>query len=193
MWAHLASQLRSTSRRFAGLIAMVGFIAGTSGGIAAETVMSEGQVKALFLYNFAKYVGWPAEAFASPTAPITIGVLADIEVGAALESAIQGRSINGRSIVIHPITREEDWGRCHILFISASEKKLLVEILAAVETLPVLTVGETDRFADQGGIITFVKKEGRVRLNINLASADNARLKLSSKLLSVADVRRRAR
>ena len=161
---------------------------GANAGFAADSAFTEYQVKALFLMNFTKYVDWPATAFAETNTPITIGVLGSNNFGDELQKAVAGRSVNDRSIVIRQIDNLDAVGRCHILFISNSEKRNLGEILTKIKALPVLTVGETEQFTDQGGIINFVKKDGKIRLEINLVVANEAKLQISSKLLSVADV-----
>jgi hypothetical protein len=154
---------------------------------AAEGSFSEYQVKALFLVNFAKYVEWPATAFADTNAPVIIGVVGEKNIGPHLEKAIEGKNVCGRAIQFLAIEKEEDLAKCHILFISVSEKKHLSELLAKVNEMPVLTVGEAEPFISQGGIINFTKKEGKIRLQIDLGAARKAKLQLSSKLLSVAD------
>ena len=153
----------------------------------AEASLSEYQVKSLFLVNFAKYVEWPAMAFTDASAPIVIGVTGENNIGAQLEKAIEGKNVSGRAIRILTVQKDEDFAKCHILFVSASEKKHFGEILSKVQGLPVLTVGEAEPFLQQGGMINFTKKEGKVRLQIDLDAARKAKLQLSSKLLSVAD------
>jgi hypothetical protein len=150
--------------------------------------LTEYQVKALFLLNFTKYVEWPDAAFDHPDAPVTIGVIGENHFGEDLKKTIEGKSVNGRRIVILPVETDDDWGKCHILFVSASEKKRVAEILVRVGTLPVLTVGETEQFTQQGGVVNFIRKDGKVRLEINLEAARQAKLEISSKLLGVADV-----
>ncbi len=153
----------------------------------AQNSLSESQVKALFLFNFAKYVEWPAEAFSGPNAPITIGVVGASPCAQHLQKAVEGKVVSGRPLLIRQIEKPEDRGQCHILFISDSEKRHVGEILDQVKDLPILTVGESDQFAQAGGVIGFVKKEGKVRLAIDLKAARHAKLEISSKLLSVAD------
>jgi hypothetical protein len=155
----------------------------------AETpALSEYQVKALFLFNFAKYVDWPPHAFADDSAPIVIGLVGQDNFGDNFKQAITGKTINGRPVVVKHVSSEQEYKGCHILFISASEKSGLPEILNAVKDSPVLTVGETERFLAQTGMINFTKKENKIRLEINLGAVQRANLKISSKLLSVADV-----
>jgi hypothetical protein len=155
---------------------------------AQPAALTEYQVKALFLLNFTKYIDWPTEAFAETNSPITIGVIGQNNFGEDLAKAVEGKSVNGRKIVLLPLESENDWSKCHILFISASEKKRVPDIVAKVKALPILTVGETEQFTQQGGIVNFTKKEGKVRLEIDLNAAQSAKLQISSRLLNVADV-----
>jgi hypothetical protein len=186
------NNLFSRTRRFfknaARLMVALFLLIGATGNTGAETSLPEYQVKALFLLNFVKYVDWPVEAFPDASASIVIGVLGENTIGEELDNAVKDKNINGRKIVIHRIAHVENLNQCHILFISNSEKKHLNEIFAKTKTRPVLTVGETEHFAQQGGIINFVKKEGKVRLEINADSAVQSGLQISSKLLNVADV-----
>jgi hypothetical protein len=153
-----------------------------------DAAFTEYQVKALFLMNFTKYVDWPVNAFAGTNTPVTIGIYGSNNFGDELQKAVAGRNVNGRSLVLRQIDSLEAAGQCQILFISNSEKKNLAAILARIKTLPVLSVGETEQFTDQGGVVNFVKKDGKIRLEINLLAANEAKLHISSKLLSVADV-----
>jgi hypothetical protein len=169
------------------LIALASLLLAVSNVRSAEASLSEYQVKALFLVNFAKYVDWPVTAFGDASAPIVIGIAGESSIGAHLEKAIEGKTVNGRPIRALKVERDEDFAKCQILFVSAAEKKHLGEILNKVKELPVLTVGETEQFIGQGGVINFTKKESKVRLQIDLDAAHRAKLQLSSKLLSVAD------
>jgi hypothetical protein len=156
---------------------------------AAETpALSERQVKALFLFNFAKYVEWPAGAFSNSSAPIVIGVVGEDGFSDEFRRVTGDRTVNDRKVVIKQIEDLADLKDCQILFIGSSEKERLTEILEAVKNSAVLTVGETDRFLLQEGMINFTKKENKIRLEINLVPAQRVNLKLSSKLLTVADV-----
>ena len=156
---------------------------------AAETpALSERQVKALFLFNFAKYVEWPAGAFSNSSAPIVIGVVGEDGLGDEFRRMTGDRTINDRKVVIKQIDGTADLKACQILFIGSSENAHVSEILEAVKNSAVLTVGETDRFLTQEGMINFTKKENKIHLEINLVPAQRANLKLSSKLLTVADV-----
>ena len=150
----------------------------------AQTSMSEYQVKALFLLNFVKYVDWPAGA----SGPITIGILGQDNFDDNLTNAVDGKSINGRAITIRHLSSGESPSGCSVLFISSSENSQLNTLLNKTGSLPILTVGESESFLENGGIINFMLKEGKIHLAINLKAAQKANLQISSKLLSVADV-----
>ncbi len=156
--------------------------------IAADTpAASEAQLKAIFLFNFAKYVDWPAAAFTNDTAPILIGVVGTDPFGDNLRH-IEGKTIHGRRFAVKHLASDSDLSGCQILFISDSEASRMREILNKAGALPILTVGEDEAFARNGGIINFVLKNGNVRLEIDLAAAKKAGLTISSRLLAVADV-----
>jgi len=147
---------------------------------------SEYQLKAAYLFNFAKFVEWPTGAFAQATSPMVIGVLGDNPFGGDLERTIHGKSINDHPMQVRAVQSLGDAKQCHILFISPSEKKRLPEIVAALRGVPVLTVGESEGFPEAGGMINFVLEGNKIRFQINNDAARNAGLKISSKLLSLA-------
>ncbi len=155
---------------------------------AEAPTLSETQVKALFLFNFTKYVEWPESAFASPTAPLTIGLVGDTELAEPLRALVAGKTVNGHPIVIEDKISADRATNCHILFLSAAEQKQLPALLPALRGQPVLVVGEHEKFTRLGGIVNFGWRNEKVRLEINQNMAGEARLKLSAKLLGVADV-----
>jgi hypothetical protein len=175
--------LRTRSCLLALLLGLIGLLAGFS----SNSTFTEAQVKSLFLLNFTKYVDWPATAFAGPDAPLVIGIYGQNNFGEDLEKTVADKSANGHRLVIRQLRASDDLTQCHILFLSGLEPKKLVEILAKVKAAPVLTVGETEPFLELGGMINFMKKDGKIRLEINPATAQEAQLQISSKLLSVAD------
>lgn len=173
------------------------FLAGAvalGGSLPAARTLSatpnEYQVKAAFLYNFAKFVEWPPGTFAGPNAPLVVEVLGEDPFGQSLDEAIGGRSVNGHPLLIHRSRRLEDLRGCQLLFVSSAEQKRMPLILARLEGWPVLTVGEWETFAESGGIIQFLLEDNRVRFAINLDAATRARLKISSKLLTLAKIMR---
>jgi hypothetical protein len=144
-------------------------------------------VKAAFLYNFVKFVEWPGDVFSGPTSPIAICVLGEDPFGDDLGS-LKGKTANGRPIVIRSAATLGEVERCHLLFVSSSEKANLPKILQTTKGWSILTVGDMNGFAQDGGIINMVKEESRVGIEINLEAAQRSRLKISSKLLALAKI-----
>jgi len=147
---------------------------------------SEYQLKAAFIYNFAKFIDWPAEAFKDDRSPFIIGILGDDPFGNNLERTVAGKMINTHPITIQNFREAGDATKCHLLFISNSKKEQLPEIIKKLHGATVLTVGETERFVETGGMINFVNEDKKVRFQINDDATKAAKLKLSSKLLSLA-------
>ncbi len=171
-----------------GLIAIILWLGVSPRVFSADASMTESQVKALCLFNFAKYVTWPTEAFSGANAPFYFGVIGQSKLAADLKNAVNHKFIDGHRIEIVEPENEADWRKCHLVFIGAAETGRVREILDKIRTLPLLTVGESGTFAEAGGIINFVKKENKVRFEVDLNAARLARLQISSKLLSLADV-----
>lgn len=156
--------------------------------LGSESAMTEPQIKALCLLNFTKYVEWPAGAFADAKAPIRIGVIGEKKIATVLKAAVPGKTVGERPIEIVELDPEENADRCNVLFIGAAEAKHSRAIINAIHDKNVLTIGESEAFANAGGVITFTKKDNKVRFEVNLTAARLARLQISSKVLNLADV-----
>jgi hypothetical protein len=158
----------------------------------AEENNAEYQVKAAFLYNFAKFVEWPPETFKSANAPIRLCVLGSSPVAWMLVEAVRNKSVGGRALAVREFANVSLAANCQILFVSASEQKHLRAILESTRSNDVLTVGETDKFVAEGGVVGFNLDHGRIHFDINLQAAQLERLQISSKLLSLATSVRKA-
>ena len=156
---------------------------------SAQTAPSrEYQIKAVFLFNFAQFVEWPATAFAGPGSPIVIGVLGESPFGAYLDETVLGEKVNNRPVAVQRYSRVEEIKTCHILFISRSEANHLEQILVSLKDRSLLVVGDGDDFARRGGMIRLATIQNKVRLIINVEAAQGANLTISSKLLRSAEV-----
>jgi hypothetical protein len=155
-------------------------------GRAQESSPSENQLKAAFLFNFAKFIEWPAEVFTNAEAPFLIGVVGDKQFGEDIAQTVRNKLVNGHPVTVKVGCTLEEARLTHILFISASEKKRMNEIIDKMKGASVLTVSETERFTEAGGMINFVSENKKIRFQINDAAAKTAGLKISSKLLSLA-------
>ena len=146
-------------------------------------------LKAVFLYNFCRFIEWPKSAFTSPNDPIIIGVIGEDPFGSLLNETVQGETSRGRAIRVQHFAKPDAIAKCHLLFVSHSEAARTEKILSAVRGKSVVTVGETDAFIDRGGMIALTTDKSRVRLHINPSLLRAASLDVSSKLLRVAEVK----
>jgi len=162
-------------------------LAGPAGAAAPRS--SEYTLKAAFLFNFTKFVDWPADAFADEKSPFNLCVLGGEDpFGGSLDELVANEAVNGRPIAVRRRVRGADLRTCQILFIGRAERERQPEVLASLRGLPVLTVGETDRFLSEGGLFNFFLEANRVRFEVNLAAVERTPLKISSKLLRLAKV-----
>ena len=183
--AEVASRWAACCRRWMLLLAL---LSGPRGAGAAEAGPTEYQVKAVFLFNFAKFIEWPPAKLGEPDSPLVIGIIGDNPFGTLLDETIKDQTINGHKLVSRAISTTAEAAACHIVFISRSEKERLRPLLAGLKGQPVVTVSELRGFAQDGGMIALVLLNGRVKLEINPAAAGEAGVKLSSKLLSIARI-----
>lgn len=155
----------------------------------AEDRTSEYKIKAAYLYNFTKFVSWPDTTLPGNTQPLNICVLGKNPFGSLLEPITHMKTQN-KTITLEYIEdiRGLEKKNCQILFISASEQGAALELLRKTAKMPILTVSDIADFAHHDGIIAFVVKEGKVRLEINLRAARKAGLTISAKLLEIATV-----
>lgn len=147
---------------------------------------TEYEVKAAFLYNFARFVEWPAETFRDAGQPFVVAVLGRDPFGPVLDQTLSGKTVLGRRIEVKRGDRVEDVRGAHIVFVSASERARVPSILKSLKGQGVLTVGDMDGFAERGGTINFVLRGNKVRFEINPANAEESRLRMSSQLLKLA-------
>jgi hypothetical protein len=146
------------------------------------------EIKAAFIYNFAQFTQWPDSAFASSDSPFVLAFIGDGSLGPALERVLDGKSIAGHPIVLKHLDMTSQISGCHLLFIPESEESHLDDIFNVIGNQPILTVGETTKFMQAGGIIRFFIADGRIRFEIDPDAADKAALRLSSRLMSLAKI-----
>ncbi len=173
---------RACACRFGVLLAVLGVAA--SG--AAQNQLSEHQLKAAFVYNFAKFVEWPDGAFANPADPLRFCVLGDDLMGGELEELARSKTIGRRLVEARRVKSLAESQHCHVLFVAAQEQNRVRELPAAIRGAPVLTIGESDSFVSWGGVINLLLENEQLRFEVNLRAAEQARLKISSKLLALA-------
>ena len=154
----------------------------------ASAALSEHRVKAVFLFNFSKFVEWPPSAFAAADAPFVIGVFGRDPFGSDLDDVARGETVNGRPLLVRRVQTAQDAAACQILFIPESERANLDEILAALTRSSTLTVSDLDGAAQHGAMIRLITDRDKIRLRIDVESARAAGLTISSKLLRSAEI-----
>jgi hypothetical protein len=156
------------------------------GGRAAAETPGEQAIKAAFLYNFTKFIDWPESAFADPEGPFTVCVFADAGFYEHVTAIMEGEQVRGRPVVVVRGTVPKGLATCHMAYFGRPEADAVARWMGELRDLPVLTVGEGQRFVQMGGHIAFHLEHDRVRFSVNRTRADAAQLHISSKLLRVA-------
>ncbi|WP_172623224.1 YfiR family protein [Flavisolibacter ginsenosidimutans] len=149
----------------------------------AQTPTTANQIKAVFLFNFSKFVNWPPDALNN--APFVIGILGKDPFGPYIERVVEGEKMNGQPIVVQRYDDVKDVKNCQILYINKSNS---AEIARSLSAHGMLTVSDGENFATSGGIVRFYLENNRLHLQINVKQAKAADLQISSKLLRIADV-----
>lgn len=147
----------------------------------------ESQVKAALLYNFAKFVEWPDSAFGAAGGDLVYAVVGSDPFGGAL-SALAGKTALGRTVSFRGTITLDEAGTCHVVYVSASEKDRIAQVVDRFKGKSVLTVGDVPGFAERGGVIGFTKDGNRIGFEVNEDAAAQAGLKISPKLLALGKV-----
>jgi hypothetical protein len=151
---------------------------------AAQDV-TEPALKAAYIYNFAKFTEWPAEAM-TDGAPLVLCVQGDAAIGKALERAVRGRKLAGHDMgVSQAVDDRPVLGRCHLLFVTGVPVTEAGRVVAAVRDAPVLTMSDLKGFTQLGGIAELFFENGQLRFDVEVESAKRARLQISSRLLAL--------
>ncbi len=150
--------------------------------------MDEYRLKAAMFYNLTNFVEWPDSAYPDRQAPIVLCILGQDPFATSLASTIPKEIDNGRPLLLRRLQSDKEARGCHILYISSSERKTAEHIFSTLNGSSTLTVGEMTQFAVRGGIIQFSMEDQHVRFDINLEAASRAGLRISSKLLALAQI-----
>ena len=175
----------SKVRRF-----MPGWVVGVlvGGGMlalaASARAQSEDGLKAAFLYNFAKLTEWPAKAFASASAPITVGFVGATPLADTFEQNTKGKNVNGRDFVVKKAAAVGDCADCQIVFVA--DHAQIASVTTALKGKPVLIVGDVEGLLASGGMINFIKDGAKVAFELNLDAAKASEIKLDAKLQKIA-------
>jgi hypothetical protein len=161
-------------------------LAETSGTALAQSQPGEYHVKAAFLFHFVQLVEWPAGSLGNDINPVTLCTIGEDPFRGDLETTLAKKNLGTRPLRVRHLKQTEDFQGCQVLFVSGREAAHLGHLLQELKDGPILTVGESDGFVEQGGMIGFLLVDDKVRFEINLEAAERARLKISSRLLLLA-------
>jgi hypothetical protein len=153
---------------------------------ADAQLLSEHDVKAAFVVNFARFTEWPSAAFLDSASPIMIGVAGDETLRRAIDHLAKGKQFSGRALETRKVNSANDVSRIHLLFIGGLPGFRAAEALKTLNGLPVLTVGDTAGFCAEGGMIAFLLERDRLRFEIRFDMTEHAGLKVSSRVLALA-------
>lgn len=171
---------------------------GLSWGVADSRAASpaaelEYKVKGGYLFHFVRFIEWPAVTLPAKDSPFVIGVLDSGDALSVIQSLLETKNVDGHPVVVKSVTADQIGSGIHILFITRTTAKSAQEIRAAVGLAPTLIVGETEGFAQEGGMLGFTREGENIRLSLNLERTAEVGLKVSSKLSSVAKIVKTAR
>ena len=158
-------------------------------GSLASPISKEYQIKAVFLFNFSQFIQWPS-ASADSHRPFRIGVLGDDPFDGFLDNTVRGEKVSGRPLVIQRYASPKEVKDCQILFISRSESGRLGDILTGLKGRSILTVGDSEGFIKNGGVVRFLTRGNRIHLRISPEAAKRVNLNISSKVLRLAEIAR---
>ncbi len=169
----------------AGLVLLAATLAG-----ADQPAVGEYQLKAVFLFNLAKFVEWPTQAFGDAHDPFTICLAGANPFGSSLDDEVRGKTVETRPISIHPVSNAQEARKCQILYVPASEHKREHSLLDALQSASVLTVGDANDFTKDGGIVQLRQIDSHIHIELVPEAATRANLRISSRLLSLATIER---
>lgn len=147
---------------------------------------TEADVKSAFLFNFTKFVEWPPETFPREDSPVNVGVYGDEAFTTTLRTLLADKKAHGRSFTVKRLTNPAEAKTCEILFFRESETKKMGAVYDSIKKLPILTVGESADFLEQGGMFNLFFEDKQLRFEVSPGTAENAKLTISSKLLRLA-------
>jgi hypothetical protein len=166
------------------LLALVPALMGSMVDAQAQTA-AEADVKAAFLFNFARFVTWPADDLHTGS-PLLVCVAGDPAVAQALETLVKDRAIDGHAVNVRRLGTEVLDGACHVLYMGGLDAVRSLRLAQTLTGGAVLTVSDADHFAERGGVAQLIHENGRMTFALNTDSAQEKRLQVSAKLLGLA-------
>lgn len=179
---------RSITRRLLLLAALLPAALLFGARVGAQTPMSESQVKAMFVYNFLRFVEWPVDVAAGAKDPFVVLIIGEGATADATERFLGSKTIGERPLVVRRIRWDQSLAGARAAFVVERDAKKLNHILDAAAAAGVLTIGEGETFTTRGGVIGLLVEDRKVRFDVDTTAAQNAGLRVSSKLLALTRV-----
>ncbi len=151
----------------------------------AEYLKEASLLKAAYIFNFAKFATWPEDTWRNPRSPLMICTAGADGLATSLQR-LEGERVRGRPVRILAYPGSQN--ACHILYLAASENANMANWLDSIRGRPVLTISEQANFSRSGGMIELFRQQDRIRFRINIVALRTADLRLSSRLLDLADI-----
>ena len=171
-----------------GIIACWVLLIASPNALSQKDEGAEYSVKLAFLYNFTKFIEWPPKSYRAPSSPLLICIVGHDPFSQVLEAELRTRNVDGHPVEVRTLKPNDKLSLCQIVFVPATEKQHAGRIVSGLRGSSTLTVGETDGFAAQGGIINLTVEANRVHFEVNRLAAERAGLKVRSGLLSIAKI-----
>lgn len=167
-------------------VGVVALLSAFTGVCSAQGADAEYQVKAAFLFHFAQLVDWPSDALGGVSPSINLCMLDDEPQLHEIQAMVDGKPLGSRVFHVRVLHQGQDSQSCHLFFLSRDMARKQSAILKGLHGMPVLTVGETDSFLSDGGMICFHLDADRIRFDVGLGAAESSHLRISSRLLLLA-------
>ena len=182
---------RAVTRPVSVVVGLAMLCLGTVRCAGADASLKEHELKAAFIYNFTKFIEWPSNSFGDASTPFVVAVAGNTPCKTELDQIAKERKVNGRELVIKSVKSPEAVKGAQVLFVSANEEPRLKDWLAGAGNASALTIGESESFLKQGGMINFLLEGEKIRFEINIDQTDSAGLKVSAQLQKLAKAVRR--
>ena len=156
--------------------------------VEAQAPMGESQVKAMFVYNFLKFVEWPSNPSVGARDPFVVLIIGEGETADATERFLESKTIGERPLVVRRIRWDQSVAGARAVFVLERDERKLHRVLEAADAAGVLTIGEGESFTTSGGVIGLLVEDRRMRFDVDTSAAQSAGLRVSSKLLALTRV-----
>lgn len=178
---------RATPRRWIPRFAFAVGLYLAAGAVPARAA-DDSMAKADIIWNIAKFVTWPPSSLGPVSSPLVVTVVGEDDLAIAIANQLSTRIVGGRNVFVRFARRAKDARGSHLVYVASSESTRVDEVLAELKGTPALTVADVEGFVRRGGMVDFTREQGRTRFRVHTGNVEAAGLKVSSRLLALAQV-----